>query len=172
MLISEVIFLDLHNLSRLVKCSHSSKLSQLAEQPSQFHYIVASCPQERHLLTGKKTSFQSGCEWGCSLRIIIPLHTKRNTPSGKLLHARNTWVPCLECSIAKKWLLWRLDRLPTESNKESLPSNNFIVQKVTMQERIVHFLQAYRASIGFCFLARSGIKRCRMSGVAPFNSVQ
>jgi hypothetical protein len=79
---------------------------------------VASCPQERHLLTGKKTSFQSGCKWGCSLRIIIPLHTKRNTPSGKLLCARNIWVPSLECSIAKKWLLQRLDRLPTESNKE------------------------------------------------------
>jgi hypothetical protein len=27
------------------------------------------------------------------------------------------------------------------------------------------------ASVGFCFLACSGIKRCRISGVAPFNSV-
>jgi hypothetical protein len=28
----------------------------------------------------------------------------------------------------------------------------------------------HSASIGFCFLACSGIKRCRISGVAPFNS--
>jgi hypothetical protein len=39
MLISEVIFLDLSQQPRLVKCSHSSKLSQLAQQPSQLHYM-------------------------------------------------------------------------------------------------------------------------------------
>lgn len=118
MLISEVIFLDLSQQPRLVKCSHSSKTESTCRTAISTSLHVASCPQERHLLTGKKTSFQSGCEWGCRLRIIIPLHTKRNTPSGKLLHARNIWVPSLECSIAKKWLLWRLDRLPTELNKE------------------------------------------------------
>jgi len=30
----------------------------------------------------------------------------------------------------------------------------------------------HSASIGFCFLACSGIKRCRISGVAPFNSAR
>jgi hypothetical protein len=117
MLISEVI-LDLSQQRRLVKCSHSSKLSQLAEQPSQLHYMWhhvhkrGICWQERKPPSsqGVNEAVASGSSSHYTLKGI--------PPSGKLLHARNIWVPSLECSIANKWLLRRLDRLPTESNKE------------------------------------------------------
>lgn len=118
MLISEVIFLDLSQQPRLVKCSHSSKLSQLAEQPSQLHYMWhhvhkrGICWQER-----KPPSSQGVSEAVASGSSSH--YTLKGIPHLVNFYMLETFeFPPLNAGIAKKWLLRRLDRLPTESNKE------------------------------------------------------